>query len=178
MIRATNRVLTLWLWCCSLHVQASAAALSLLKGRLPGRFPTDLTGLWTGLAEDRKWRKDVAEALLRARLLNGPDMDAHLSKVLQLSRSSTQAVEFAVHLVRPALLGFFLCLFPTVLWVQGGDLLRENIQDKIWGMSSRQDCNQPCHTKRLSSRAGENGDSPAMQWRDSDIRLFRFTLMS
>ena len=84
---------------CSLHVQASVAALSLLKARLPGRFPTELTGLWTGLAEDRKWRRDVAEALLRARLLNGPEMDAHLSKVLQLSRSSTQTVEFAVHLV-------------------------------------------------------------------------------
>ena len=85
---------------CSLHVQASVAALSLLKSRLPGRFPTDLTALWTSLAEDRKWRKDVAEALLRVRLLNGPEMDAHLNKILQLSRSSTQAVEFAVHLVR------------------------------------------------------------------------------
>ena len=86
---------------CSLHVQASVAALSLLKARLPGRFPTELTGLWTGLAEDRKWRRDIAEALLRAKLLNGPEMDAHLSKVLQLSRSSTQTVEFAVHLVSP-----------------------------------------------------------------------------
>ena len=84
-------------------MQASVAALSLLKARLPGRFPTELTGLWTGLAEDRKWRRDVAEALLRARLLNGPEMDAHLSKVLQLSRSSTQTVEFAVHLVSPNL---------------------------------------------------------------------------
>ena len=81
-------------------MQASAAALLLLRERLPGRFPTDLTGLWTGLAEDRKWRKDVAEALLRARLLSGPEMDAHLNKVLQLNRSSTQAVEFAVHVVR------------------------------------------------------------------------------
>lgn len=92
-------MLKLGLLLCSLHVQASVAALSLLKARLPGRFPTELTGLWTGLAEDRKWRRDVAEALLRARLLNGPEMDAHLSKVLQLSRSSTQTVEFAVHLV-------------------------------------------------------------------------------
>lgn len=92
--------MTLFLW-CSLHVQASVAALSLLKGRLPARFSTDLTGLWTGLAEDRKWRKDIAEALLRAKLINGPEMDADLNKTLQLNRSSTQAVEFAVHLVRP-----------------------------------------------------------------------------
>ncbi len=41
----------------------------------------------------------MAEALLRARLLNGPELDAHLSKVLQLGRSSTQTLEFAVHLV-------------------------------------------------------------------------------
>lgn len=84
---------------CSLHVQASVAALSLLKARLPGRFPTELTGLWTGLTDDRKWRRDVAEALLRARLLNGPEMDAHLAKILQMSRSSSQTVEFAVHMV-------------------------------------------------------------------------------
>lgn len=82
-------------------MQASVAALTLLKGRLPGRFPTDLTALWTSLAEDRKWRKDVAEGLLQARLLNGPEMDAHLNKILQLSRPPTQAVEFAVHLASP-----------------------------------------------------------------------------
>lgn len=80
-------------------MQASVAALSLLKARLPGRFPTELTGLWTGLTDDRKWRRDVAEALLRARLLNGPEMDAHLAKILQMSRSSSQTVEFAVHMV-------------------------------------------------------------------------------
>ena len=72
--------------------------------RLPVRFSTDLTTLWAGLAEDRKWRKDIAEALLRAKLLNGPEIDTHLCKVLQISRSPTQPVEFAVHIVRSRIL--------------------------------------------------------------------------
>jgi hypothetical protein len=55
----------------------------------------------SGLADDRKWRKDIAESMLRAKLLNGPEVDTHLCKVLQISRSPTQPVEFAVHIVRP-----------------------------------------------------------------------------
>lgn len=60
----------------------------------------DLTATWIGLPDDRKWRKDVAEAALRARALNAPELDAHLSKVLHLNRATAQPVEFAVHLVR------------------------------------------------------------------------------
>jgi hypothetical protein len=85
---------------CSLHLIASVAALALLMSRLPPRFSTDLTSLWAGLADDRKWRKDIAESMLRAKLLNGPEVDTHLCKVLQISRSATQPVEFAVHIVR------------------------------------------------------------------------------
>ena len=53
------------------------------------------------MTEDRRWRKDIPEALLKARLLNGPEMDAHLHKALQISRSSTPLIEFIVHLVSP-----------------------------------------------------------------------------
>ena len=60
----------------------------------------DLTAAWIGLPDDRKWRKDVVEAALRARALYAPELDAHLSKVLHLHRSSAQPVEFAVHLVQ------------------------------------------------------------------------------
>lgn len=87
---------------CSLHLNASVAALALLMSRLPPRFSTDLTSLWAGLADDRKWRKDIAESMLRVKLLNGPEVDTHLCKVLQISRSATQPVEFAVHIVRSA----------------------------------------------------------------------------
>ncbi len=86
---------------CSTHLHVSVAALALLMSRLPARFSTDLTTLWAGLSEDRKWRKDIAEAMLRSKLLNGPEVDTHLCKVLQISRSPTQPVEFAVHIVRP-----------------------------------------------------------------------------
>jgi len=84
---------------CSMHLHTSVASLALLMGRLPARFSTDLTSLWAGLADDRKWRKDIAESMLRAKLLNGPEVDTHLCKVLQISRSPTQPVEFAVHIV-------------------------------------------------------------------------------
>lgn len=84
---------------CSLHTTSSVAAIVLLRSRLPPRFPAELTALWIGLPDDRKWRKDVVEALLRAKLLHAPELDAHMSKFLQLNRSSAQPVEFAVHLV-------------------------------------------------------------------------------
>ena len=91
----------IWLIACSLHTAACVAAIVLIQSRrLSPRFPADLTALWVGLADDRKWRKDAAEALLRARLLHAPELDAHLSKVLQTQRSTAQPVEFAVHLVR------------------------------------------------------------------------------
>jgi hypothetical protein len=64
------------------------------------RMPLELTAMWAGLADERKWRRDAGEALVRARLLSPPDLDAHLAKVLGTGRPGGGALDFAVHLVR------------------------------------------------------------------------------
>ena len=66
-----------------LHTGASAAALAALRDSgVLRRLGVDATAWWAGLPDERKWRRDAGEALLRARLLHPPDLDAHLSQVL------------------------------------------------------------------------------------------------
>ena len=52
------------------------------------RLPLEVTGWWAGLPDERlKWRREVGEALARARLLSLPDLDAHLAKARACLRS-------------------------------------------------------------------------------------------
>ena len=67
--------------CCRLHTGATAAALEILRDSACKRLPLEVTAMWAALADERKWRRDAGETLLRARLLSLPDLDAHLAKV-------------------------------------------------------------------------------------------------
>lgn len=63
-----------------------AAALQSLALRLPeGRMAREMASLWSSLgrtpSDDRKWRYDAIEALLRHRLLTLPDVDAQVAEV-------------------------------------------------------------------------------------------------
>ena len=63
-----------------------AAALQSLALRLPdGRLAGEIAGMWNNLSraigDDRKWRYDAIEALLRHRLLALPDIDAQVAEV-------------------------------------------------------------------------------------------------
>ena len=55
------------------------------------RLPLEATAMWTALPDERKWRRDAGEALLRARLLSLPDLDAHLAKAGQPAPSRAPA---------------------------------------------------------------------------------------
>ncbi|KAK9843414.1 hypothetical protein WJX81_000935 [Elliptochloris bilobata] len=84
-----------------LHTGASATALAALRDSgVLRRLGADATAWWGGLPDERKWRRDAGEALLRARLLHPPDLDAHLSQVLGSGQLGHMAVDFAVHVVR------------------------------------------------------------------------------
>jgi hypothetical protein len=63
-----------------LHTGASAAALGALRDGPLRRLGADCTAWWAGLPDERKWRREAGEALLRARLLHPPELDAHLSQ--------------------------------------------------------------------------------------------------
>lgn len=67
---------------CRLHTGASAAALVILRDSAVKRLPQELTSWWAGLLDERKWRKDAGETLVRNRLFHAPDLDAHLTKVV------------------------------------------------------------------------------------------------
>lgn len=72
---------------CRLHTGASVAALEILRDSGMKRLPVELTGWWVGIQDERKWRRDAGEALVRARMLQAPDLDAHLAKVRSPSPS-------------------------------------------------------------------------------------------
>lgn len=58
------------------------------------RLPLEVTGWWAGLPDERlKWRREVGEALARARLLSLPDLDAHLAKVRRLIRLNPSVLD-------------------------------------------------------------------------------------
>lgn len=61
------------------------AALTILRDAALKRLPAELTGWWVAIVDERKWRRDTGEALVRARLFQLPDLDAHLAKVSNFS---------------------------------------------------------------------------------------------
>jgi hypothetical protein len=71
--------------CVRLHTGASVAALTILRDAALKRLPAELTGWWIAIVDERKWRRDTGEALVRARLFQLPDLDAHLAKVFNPS---------------------------------------------------------------------------------------------
>ena len=83
-----------------LHTGASVAALTILRDSALKRLPAELTALWVAMIDERKWRRDAGEALVRARLFQAPDLDAHLAKVFPpfppLSTSSTPACPLTI----------------------------------------------------------------------------------
>ncbi|KAK9916879.1 hypothetical protein WJX75_008268 [Coccomyxa subellipsoidea] len=83
-----------------LHTGASVAALTILRDAALKRLPAELTGWWIAIVDERKWRRDTGEALVRARLFQLPDLDAHLAKVLSSGRLGAPPLEFAAHIVR------------------------------------------------------------------------------
>ena len=74
------------------------AALSALRTRLPVRLPTELVNWWAGLPDPARWRRDVVEALLKARLMHAPELDNQLAKILNNTRPPA-AMHFVVELV-------------------------------------------------------------------------------
>lgn len=81
------------MWQCRLHTQALATALHALALRLPdGRLAREVSSGWASLSravgDDRKWRFDAIESLLRNHLLLLPDLDGQVAEVcLQIIRS-------------------------------------------------------------------------------------------
>ena len=63
------------------------------------RLAADATAWWASAPDDRRWRRDAGEALLRARLLQPAAVDGVLTKALASGRPGG-AMEFAVHAVR------------------------------------------------------------------------------
>lgn len=58
------------------------AALEILRDAALKRLAAEVTGWWAAIVDERKWRRDAGEALVRARMFQAPDLDAHLAKVL------------------------------------------------------------------------------------------------
>lgn len=90
-----------------LHTTAMAAALQSLALRLPeGRMAREMASLWSSLgrtpSDDRKWRYDAIEALLRHRLLTLPDVDAQVAEALASPQRLQVVEECAAKLVRMA----------------------------------------------------------------------------
>ena len=81
---------------------ACAAALACLRDRAVRRLAADVTAWWAAAPDDRRWRRDAGEALLRARLLQPAAVDGLLTKALASGRPGG-AMEFAVHAVRQSL---------------------------------------------------------------------------
>ncbi len=74
-----------------LHTGASAAALGALRDGPLRRLGADCTAWWAGLPDERKWRREAGEALLRARLLHPPELDAHLSQARRRAPAPARA---------------------------------------------------------------------------------------
>ena len=82
--------------CGRLHTGASVAALTILRDAALKRLPAELTVCWIAIVDERKWRRDAGEALVRARLFQLPDLDAHLAKVTTLALRHTLPVSALV----------------------------------------------------------------------------------
>ncbi|KAK9805719.1 hypothetical protein WJX73_001907 [Symbiochloris irregularis] len=92
-----------------LHTTAMAAALQALAVRVSdGRLAREVVGLWTALSRapapgnERKWRFDAIEALLRHRLLPLSDLDTQTAEALGSPQRSQLVVDFAVKIMRTA----------------------------------------------------------------------------
>ena len=84
---------------CSLYVTASIAALSLLKAHATRQtLVADITQTWANMVDERKWRKDVCEALIRSGLLSIAEFDMQVFKRLTAKQSFPNAVECALHM--------------------------------------------------------------------------------
>lgn len=80
---------------------SSVAALTLLGSQANGQtLVSDLTQTWISMGDERKWRKEGVEALVRARLLTLSELDSHVYKKLSAKQGFPAAVECALNLVR------------------------------------------------------------------------------
>jgi hypothetical protein len=73
--------------------------LELLTNMGCKRIPAEISQAFAAWDEARKFNIEVVEALIKQRLLALPELDAHVAKVLQATRSS-QALDFALGLAR------------------------------------------------------------------------------
>ena len=103
-----------WWWKRRLHAGASAAALDALRARTAPRLAVEITAWWSGVPEERRWRRGPGEALLAARLLMLPEADLMLAKAVAAVRSGAP-LEFAVHCVRACLVAEPPTLLPSDL---------------------------------------------------------------
>ncbi len=117
------------------HVALHVDALRLLYDMGAKRVPAELTALFCGAGTlgDARLNVAVGEALLRRGLLAMPDVDAHLSKLLAVTRSSAAIdwVVMALKACRAGGLGYaelyasFEVLGKVAASLQGGEMVTQ-----------------------------------------------------